>query len=110
VLTNELDFIFGKLFDERFSEACMRAGVKNSASIVFNIDVGEGIGFLGTKFAPTTYGLSIVPMTGGLYAWGLYGGDVSNNVGDIAEYMVFDFYDDTVELIRATVDSIEEKL
>lgn len=46
--------------DEGFSEACMRAGVKNSASVGLNVLIGEGIGFLGTRFVPTTYGISSV--------------------------------------------------
>lgn len=86
--------------DEGFSEACMRAGVKNSASIGLNVLVGEGIGFLGTRFAPTTYGLSIIPMVGGLYYWGLYGGEASNYFGDGVEYAIFDLYGDTIELIN----------
>ncbi|WP_234497975.1 PAAR domain-containing protein [Vibrio maritimus] len=86
--------------DEGFSEACVRAGVKNSFSIAVNIGVGESIGFLGTRFAPTTYGLSIIPMAGGLYAWGLYGGNVSNAIGDGVEYAIFDLYGDTIELIN----------
>ncbi|OBT26557.1 hypothetical protein A9266_08145 [Vibrio tasmaniensis] len=86
--------------DDGFSEACVRAGVKNSFSIAVNVGVGEGIGFLGTRLAPTTYGLSIIPMAGGLYAWGLYGGDVSNSIGNGFEYAVFDLYGDSVEFIN----------
>lgn len=66
--------------------------------------------YLGAKYAPTTYGLSIIPMVGGLYFLGLYGGDVSNSVGDGAEYFVFDLYDDTVELVSSTVDWSRSKL
>lgn len=108
VRDNFIDIAKKCVQDEGFSEACVRSGVKNSASIVFNIGVSEGMGVLGAKFAPTTSGLSIVPMVGGLYVWGLYGGDVSNDFGDFAEYMVFDFYEDTAELISSTVDYIKE--
>ena len=93
--------------DEGFSEACVRAGVKNSASIAVNVGVGEGIGFVGTRLVPTTNGLSIIPMVGGLYVWGLYGGDVSNSAGDGMEYLVFDFYDDAVEFVNSTVGFLE---
>ncbi|MEZ8088299.1 LysM peptidoglycan-binding domain-containing protein, partial [Vibrio sp. 1S139] len=86
--------------DDGFSEACVRAGVKNTASIGMNVFVGEGIGFVGTRLAPTTKGLSIIPMVGGLYFWGLYGGDVSNYLGDKAEYAVFDMYEDITEIIE----------
>lgn len=68
------------------------------------------MGFLGTRFAPTTYGLSIIPMVGGLHVWGLYGGDVSNSIGDRFEYLVFDAYDDAVEFVSSTVDYIESLL
>ena len=80
--------------DEGFSETCMRAGVKSG----LNVLVGEGIGFLATRFAPTTYGLSIIPMVGGLYYRGLYGGEASNYFSDGVEYAIFDFYGDTIEL------------
>ncbi|PMS65200.1 S-type Pyocin domain-containing protein, partial [Vibrio parahaemolyticus] len=86
--------------DEGFSEACIRSGVKNSTSIGLNVFVGEGIGIIGTRFAPTTYGLSIIPMAIGTYYWGLYGGEVSNVGGELMEYLVFDAYDDTVEFIH----------
>lgn len=89
--------------DEGLSESCMRAVVKNSASIVFNVGVAEGIGILGTRLAPTTYGLSIIPMVIGSYYWGLYGGDASNAAGEVLEYLVFDAYDDTVELINGVL-------
>ncbi len=39
-------------------------------------------------------------MAGGLYAWGLYGGDVSNSIGDGFEYAIFDLYGDSVEFIN----------
>ncbi|TMX42701.1 hypothetical protein DA100_07175 [Vibrio sp. Hep-1b-8] len=96
--------------DEGFSEACMRAGVKNTASIAMNVGVGEGIGFVGVKLVPVSRGLSIIPMAGGLYIWGLYGVDLSNYIGDKAEYAVFDLYDDTVEFMSSTVDYIESLL
>ncbi|MGD8233779.1 hypothetical protein ACQEXP_17530, partial [Vibrio sp. TRT 1302] len=86
--------------DEGFSEACIRAGVKNSASVGLNVLIGEGIGFLGTRFVPTTYGLSIIPMVGGFYYWGLYGGAASNYFGDGFEYAIFDLYGDAVEFVN----------
>ncbi len=100
VRDNLMDIVKKCAKDDGFSEACVRAGVKNSASIAMNVGVGQGIGYLGVKYAPQTRGLSIIPMVGGLYFWGLYGGDVSNYIGDKAEYAVFDMYEDITEFIE----------
>lgn len=34
--------------------------------------------------------LAVIPVTGGTLFWGLYGGDISNNVGKFAEEVIFD--------------------
>lgn len=39
---------------------------------------------------PVTGGLSIALVAGGTLFWGLYGGDISNNVGKFAEEVIFD--------------------
>jgi len=40
--------------------------------------------------APVTGGLSIVLVSAGTLAWGIYGGDLSNNIGQKAERIIFD--------------------
>ena len=107
VRDNFIDIVKVCAKDEEFSEACARASVKNAASIVLNVGVGEGIGYVGLALAPETGGLSIIPMTGSLYAWGLYGGDMSHAFGDGLEYAIFDFYDEAAEMVGSTFDTIE---
>ncbi|MDD9180266.1 MULTISPECIES: DUF4150 domain-containing protein [Aliivibrio] len=69
------------------SEACGRTVTKNLSSATVNVLGGLGIGAV---FAPVTGGLSIVLIGGGSLLWGMYGGDISNDIGVIMEDFIFD--------------------
>ncbi len=69
------------------SEACGRSVTKNVSSATINVLGGLGIGAV---FAPVTGGLSIVLIGGGSLLWGMYGGDISNEIGVIMEDFIFD--------------------
>lgn len=75
------------------SEACARAEVRNGSSIVFNGLVGAGIGRVGMFFSASTFGLSIIPTIVGEYYWGLYGGEISDWVGEQVEDGTFKLVD-----------------
>ncbi|WP_299492738.1 hypothetical protein [uncultured Shewanella sp.] len=75
--------------DSEFNEACKRATTKNGVSMFTNVVVGWAIG-AGIGLIPVTGGLSIVLVGAGTLAWGLNGGDISNDLGDWAEEMIFE--------------------
>lgn len=71
------------------SEACGRSSTKNISSGAVNVLGGAAIGY-GLALAPVTGGLSIVLTGVGAFVWGVYGGDISNSVGDWVEGKIFD--------------------
>ncbi|WP_299004855.1 hypothetical protein [uncultured Shewanella sp.] len=71
------------------TEACARATTKNVISGVVNVGSGWLIG-TALAFAPVTGGLSIAIVGAGSLAWGLEGGDISNQFGDKIEELIFD--------------------
>ncbi|ASA56953.1 hypothetical protein [Vibrio gazogenes] len=71
------------------SEACGRSTVRNLTSATVNVGVGYGIG-VGIALAPMSAGLSIVIVGAATFLWGMYGGDISNEMGTFAEGMIFD--------------------
>ncbi|WP_298776050.1 hypothetical protein [uncultured Shewanella sp.] len=75
--------------DNEFNEACKRAATKNGVSMFTNVVAGWAIG-AGIGLIPVTGGLSIVLVGAGTLAWGLNGGDISNDLGDWAEEMIFE--------------------
>ncbi len=79
--------------DGVISESCGRSTVKNVSSGVANIAAGYAIGSAigyGLALAPVTGGLSIVLVGAGAFAWGMYGGDISNKWGGWVEEVLFD--------------------
>lgn len=72
-----------------FEETCNRSLVKNTVSGAVNVVSGIRIG-IALAAIPVTGGLSIALVAGGTLFWGLYGGDISNNVGKFAEEVIFD--------------------
>ncbi|WP_299492736.1 hypothetical protein [uncultured Shewanella sp.] len=75
--------------DGWLTEACGRATTKNVTSGLFNAATGYYMGFA-LAAIPVTGGLSIAIVGAGALAWGLYGGDISNKVGDKVEGWFFD--------------------
>ncbi len=72
-----------------FEETCNRSLVKNTVSGAVNVVSGIRIG-IALAAIPVTGGLSIALVAGGTLFWGLYGSDISNNVGKFAEEVIFD--------------------
>ncbi len=75
--------------NEVMSVASGRSAVKNISYGIFNGTVGYGLGAT-LILAPLTGCLSIVLVGGGALLWGLYGGELSNNVGTFFEEAIFD--------------------
>ncbi|ROV58352.1 LysM peptidoglycan-binding domain-containing protein [Vibrio ponticus] len=71
------------------SESCGRATTQNVTAGIANASVGFAIGYALT-FAPVTAGLSIVLVGVGSFAWGMYGGAISNDWGRLVEEVIFD--------------------
>lgn len=71
------------------SEACGRATTRNVTAGVANASVGFAIGYA-LALAPMTAGLSIVLVGAGSFAWGIYGGEISNGWGTLVEEVLFD--------------------
>ncbi|HGF7495817.1 TPA: LysM peptidoglycan-binding domain-containing protein [Vibrio cholerae] len=71
------------------SEACGRATTRNVTAGVANAGVGFAIGYA-LALAPMTAGLSIALVGAGSFAWGMYGGEISNGWGTLVEEVLFD--------------------
>ncbi|EOW9127763.1 LysM peptidoglycan-binding domain-containing protein [Vibrio cholerae] len=71
------------------SEACGRATTRNVTAGVANAGVGFAIGYA-LALAPMTAGLSIALVGAGAFAWGMYGGEISNGWGTLVEEVLFD--------------------
>lgn len=71
------------------AESCQRSATKNISSGLFNATIGYGIG-IALAAIPVTGGLSILLVGAGSLAWGVTGGDTSNQVGDWMEELIFD--------------------
>ncbi|HHB1579569.1 TPA: LysM peptidoglycan-binding domain-containing protein [Vibrio parahaemolyticus] len=71
------------------SEACGRSTTRNVAAGVANAGVGFAIGYA-LALAPVTGGLSIALVGAGAFAWGMYGGEISNDWGTLVEEVLFD--------------------
>ncbi|QUM80627.1 LysM peptidoglycan-binding domain-containing protein [Moritella sp. 5] len=71
------------------SETCGRSAARNLSSGIFNVTAGYVLG-IALMAAPVTGGLSIVLVSAGTLAWGMYGGDKSNEVGSFIEEVIFD--------------------
>ena len=71
------------------NEACGRSAVRNVSSGIFNVITGYVIGFA-LAAVPVTGGLSIILVGAGTLAWGVYGGDTSNDIGSVVEEVIFD--------------------
>lgn len=71
------------------SEACGRATTRNVTAGVANAGVGFAIGYA-LALAPMTAGLSIALVGVGSFAWGMYGGEISNGWGTLVEEVLFD--------------------
>ncbi|OOE36972.1 S-type Pyocin domain-containing protein [Salinivibrio kushneri] len=72
-----------------FEDTCNRNIVNNTASGFFNVSGGIGIG-IALAAIPVTGGLSIALVGGGSLFWGMYGSELSQQVGLFVEEIVFD--------------------
>ncbi|OOF28932.1 MIX and LysM peptidoglycan-binding domain-containing protein [Salinivibrio sp. IB872] len=72
-----------------FEDTCNRNIVNNTASGFFNVLGGIGVG-IALAAIPVTGGLSMALVGGGSLFWGMYGGDLSQQVGLFVEEIVFD--------------------
>ena len=90
---NGKDIIKTCYINDVISEACGRSLTKNLSSAAVNISAGLVISnaiAYGIALTPVTGGLSIIFAGVGASSWGLYGGDISNDVGSWVEELVFD--------------------
>ncbi|HIF9138164.1 TPA: hypothetical protein ACX6QO_002693 [Photobacterium damselae] len=79
------------------TEDCEKAFIKNGTSLVVNYQVGTSIMTYAVSLAPSSMGLSLVIGIGGTMLWGYYGGELTDSIGDVVEYMVFDL---TIEDVK----------
>lgn len=71
------------------SEACGRSTTRNVISGGINAAAGYAIGY-GLSLIPVTGGLSIVLVGAGAFLWGMQGGEISNQIGSTIEELVFE--------------------
>lgn len=71
------------------SEACGRSTTRNVISCGINAAAGYAIGY-GLSLIPVTGGLSIVLVGVGAFLWGMQGGEISNQIGSTIEELVFE--------------------
>lgn len=72
-----------------FEEQCGRSATKNTVSGGTNVIGGVLIG-ISLALIPVTGGLSIALLAGGTFAWGIWGGDLSNDFGEAVEEWIYD--------------------
>ncbi len=85
------------------TEDCGKTLVKNGTSLVVNYQVGTSIMTYAISLAPTSMGLSLVIGIGGTMLWGYYGGELTDSIGDGAEYVVFDL---TFEDVKNKIEEL----
>ncbi|MCL9783415.1 LysM peptidoglycan-binding domain-containing protein [Vibrio sp. S4M6] len=71
------------------SEACGRSTTRNVISGGINAAAGYAIGY-GLSLIPVTGGLSIVLVGAGAFLWGMQGSEMSNQIGSTIEELFFD--------------------